>query len=1067
MRAHMKAASTAVAALCAAAAAFAAPAKPEAVAVFDAGDVTYSFFSDARLQSVREKASGRELVVPENQWLRVKTADGKALYPVSLRRDGDRLVFSFRDGGEVVESVKPFDGGLSFTVEKCTFTDATEVVIAYLKSAVTKYLGDIASAYSDDESGICMRSGEYEAEMFAQRNQLFVSVPGRFPVVGKRAFVAAGPRSTFVGKLKNMVLATGLAYSRAGGPWSADPDVVHRSYLFSAVTAANVDRWIRAAKLSGMSIVHLYTWEETRGHYGIRKSGFPGGLADLKATADKIHAAGLSFSLHTLTGYIDCNDEWVTPKAHPDLIALHSYTLAEPLTDASTEVVVNEEPGPKHGTALNPGINAKVLDIGGELVSYKDVRREKPYAFTGIERGLHKTAKSDHPRGAQVRFLQSRNASFFPEPDSKLAVELADSLAGVINATGADMFYLDGSEAMGTPYGVAKMAAMIFSRVDNSKRTVPVEMSCHQKHFWPFRAQFEAWDRCSYGVKSFIDNHIESNRRGGLKANFLKSQMGWWSPTAADLQRRGFFLDEVEYFASRTAGFDSAFSLQGVYPDAFGVLPVAAAKALAVIGRYERFRVAGAFAPEVMKRMDNAGSEGRLAQNAKGEWTYTPVKVVSSRLKGAGVGGRGAFRSPKATDASLRVEMFYNLEPYDSAAGVPMVNASMLGSLSQKSADKVTLKAKAGKDPERGDVISLRAYNDSDTPRGAWTCLSRWERPKYMSFPSAAGIGLWVKGDGSGAVLDVRVSTPMEYYHCDADHLVKLDFKGWKYVELLFRERDTEQASRLAWDVPYDRAPFMVKMHPERVAGISVWLNEIPVSQPQGVLDANAEDRMARPPSVDIAIGEIRALPIKTAEAEDVSVKVNGSRVEVPFDFDSGDYAELEDGVWSLYKESGDLKKRKEGPRLKVAEGLNEFRLKGSAEGVSSFRGEVVFIVKGGTRPALRPLTPAMKASVDYEVEMPTEWAPSRGATEIPPVHVRPGEKARLEITLRGPIADPVLSVQDGDGWTEVKLPSVAKKRLVVFKDGPVVSGVRRLKLASSDPTGADAVIEVAKQYVK
>ena len=52
MRSHMKAASAAVAALCAAAA-FAAPAKPEAVAVFDAGDVTYSFFSDARLQSVR------------------------------------------------------------------------------------------------------------------------------------------------------------------------------------------------------------------------------------------------------------------------------------------------------------------------------------------------------------------------------------------------------------------------------------------------------------------------------------------------------------------------------------------------------------------------------------------------------------------------------------------------------------------------------------------------------------------------------------------------------------------------------------------------------------------------------------------------------------------------------------------------------------------------------------------------------------------------------------------------------------------------------------------------------
>ncbi|MDD2456061.1 MAG: hypothetical protein PHE10_07010, partial [Kiritimatiellae bacterium] len=211
-----------------------------AVAVFDAGDVTYSFSSEGRLQSVREKAGGRELVTLDNPWVRVVTADGKTEYPTALRRDGDRLVFAFRGGEELVETVRPFDGGFSFTVEKCGFAEPRQVVIAHLRPAVTNYMGDMANAASDDESGICLRAGEYETEMSGHsRKLLTVSVPAGFSAVGKRAFIAAGPRATLVGKLKNMVLATGLAHSKAGGPWSADPGVVHGSYMFADVTADN------------------------------------------------------------------------------------------------------------------------------------------------------------------------------------------------------------------------------------------------------------------------------------------------------------------------------------------------------------------------------------------------------------------------------------------------------------------------------------------------------------------------------------------------------------------------------------------------------------------------------------------------------------------------------------------------------------------------------------------------------------------------------------------------------------------------------------------------------------
>jgi len=1038
-------------------------ANAEVVASFDTKDVTYSFSHEGRLVSAREKASGRELAVLDQPWACVRIADGKNEYPTGLRRDGDRLVFAFADGKELVEKVGTFDDGLVFTVEKCDFTAVQEIVIAHFRPAMEKYVGDIANVLSDDASGICLRGGEYETVMYGpERKRLTVGVPGRFSAAGKRAFLTAGPRATLVDKLKKLVKATGLSWSPAGGPWSADPGIIHGSYLFADVTAENVDTWIRLARLAGVSIIHLYTWEENRGHYRVDPKRFPRRLEDLKAAADKIHAAGLGFSLHTLTGCIDYADEWATPKAHPDLIALCRYTLAAPVTESSTEILVNEEPGPEHGTPQKPTMNGHVLDIGGELVAYKGVRREKPYGFTGIERGWNKTAKADHPAGADVRYLQNYNFSFFPEPDSPLAVGLADALAGVINATGADMFYLDGSEAMRTPYGMAKLATLIYDRVDQSKHPVWVEMSCHQPHFWPLRALFEAWDRAVFAPKAFADEHIAGNRRGGLQANFLKPQMGWWSPTTTEATRRGFFPDEVEYFAARMAGCDATISLQRIHPSHDGVLPIAIVRSLATIGLYERFRVAGAFAPDVLKRMDTAGMEGQLRQDDRGEWTYTPVTVVSSMKKGEGVGGRGSFTSEAASEAALRVEMLYNLA---SEGGVPVFNAALLDRFAQKTADKVTLTAMPAEDPEHGTAVSLKAHNDTASPRGAWARLARWEKPPYLNCASTAGVGFWVRGDGSGAILNVRFSTPGEYYHCDADHLVRIDFKGWKYVELLFRERDTDLASRLQWDVTYDRAPFNTDLHPERIAGVSVWLNEIPVSQREGILDSNSEDRASRPASVDIALGEIRALPVKVAEAEDVSVKLNGKKIEVPFDFEAGDYAELDGGVWSLYTEHGELKKRKEGPRLTVAEGMNEFRLKGDVEDKAAFRGAVTFIVKGSPRPALRPLTAAMKTKANYEVELPMEWVPSRGATDLAPVHVRPGEKAKLEVTLRGPIADPVLSVQDGAKWIDVKLPSVPAKKLAVFTDGPVISGVRQLKLSSSDPTGAEAVIEISKRY--
>ena len=145
--------------------------------------------------------------------------------------------------------------------------------------------------------------------------------------------------------------------------------------------------------------------------------------------------------------------------------------------------------------------------------------------------------------------------------------------------------------------------------------------------------------------------------------------------------------------------------------------------------------------------------------------------------------------------------------------------------------------------------------------------------------------------------------------------------------------------------------------------------------------------------------------------------------------------------------------------------GANAFAYSAKASSGSAARAEVNVFAKGTPRPALAALSADQRRQLDWEAEMPAEWAPSKGADALPPVKVRPGEEAELEVTLRGPVADPVLKVKRFFGWHEWRLESVKAGEVKRFTGGPVVSGVKALKLESSDAASAAALVEIVKRY--
>ena len=60
------------------------------------------------------------------------------------------------------------------------------------------------------------------------------------------------------------------------------------------------------------------------------------------------------------------------------------------------------------------------------------------------------------------------------------------------------------------------------------------------------------------------------------------------------------------------------------------------------------------------------------------------------------------------------------------------------------------------------------------------------------------GIGVWVKGDGNGQLLNFRLESPKHLSHgARGDHFIKIDFTGWKYFELV--EIESSEFSNYIW----------------------------------------------------------------------------------------------------------------------------------------------------------------------------------------------------------------------------------------------------------------------------
>lgn len=844
-----------------------------------------------KVVSIIDKKHRKEICADAKPFMALK-AGGREFLPLSW-------VFSGKGGELSVEfekariKVKIEAKDQYFVIKISDFVgDADEITLANLSIKSSKYVSHMVGMAADDEFGICVRALNLQTNVVVRGKPAIISAncSKKYGFVGAGIVLVAAPTQQIRNVLKKVVKNEGLIHSQLGGPFALDAKENKLSYIFATVGEQNVDDWIAIAKMSGIGIIHLIGWERSLGHYEPRKDLFPNGMLGLKKVVEKIHKAGLKAGLHTLTGCISPHDPYVTPIPDKRLAKRRTFTLAKEISEKDDVIYVEERPEDMD-TIWAYASKGNVLQIEDELVQYSGYSQEMPYRFWGCKRGAFGTKPSPHPSGSKVHYLYAYYGTFYPEEDSDLVDEIAQRIADVVNECEFDMIYQDGAEGMpGGWYGISKMRREIVKRF---KRPVRVEASEWGYHSWTFHSCIGAWDHPCWGLKRFVDIHCQDLEKYE-KFHLLPGQLGWWVILGPTENYDAETPDEMEYLCCKALGYNVPISLQGV---SVSNRPwnLRQDEYLIMLGRYERLRLANYFSEDVKAKLREFGKEFRLVQAEDGMWEFLPTKYVTQKVTDMAESAKLVINNPFDKQyAKFRIQALYSAAPYDAPESVVLTDFSEnSGFKVTGAAEGVTCEFKPIPEQSKfGGVCGyISAKNIGAPQNGAWVRITRAFLPP-IDMRKYGALGVWIYGDGKGEVINFQLRDMPQYYHGTYDdHYVDVNFVGWKYFELLLRERDAERHVDFIW--PYFgiyqiyRSP-LVK---HAINELNIYVNNVPPNS-----------------SITCYISPIKLLPVRKLKFSSPSVSINGAKIEFPAMIESGQYIEFESmSNCRHYRENGEL----------------------------------------------------------------------------------------------------------------------------------------------------------------
>ncbi len=823
---------------------------------------------------------------------------GSTLSPNQMTRDGDSLVFSFPET-PIRVTLKIFADQISLTFELVKVEGGEFYALQFARVPLS----------------IDITESDFAATAMSRKlNTTTLDLPGRSRILGGHCFQGLGidgagvillgmPEKQLRKAMKSVVDSYPpgeMPVSKAGGPYALDNPKNQGAYIITSepLTVENVDSWCEHLAKFGVNQVDFHHGRPFRqGDFHFNEKAYPNGIADFRKTSDALRKRGMIAGLHTYAEFLDPNCRFVSPVPHKDLDVMGRFSLAADLSADDKTVPVDESTA---GVSEITGFfvrNSKVVRIGDELILFGKPNKEAPFGFSECTRGAYGTKISEHKKGEPVEHLTQFFHLFVPRPDSELFLEIARETARAYNEGGFEMIYLD---ALDGTWSIVEdkehtwyYDALFVNEILKHTKTPPLlEYSTMNPSLWYARSRMGAWDSPHRGYERFIDLHAASNVANAERA-YLPGQFGWLAlcPTNGDnlknYQYNIFFPEDVEYLGTKALAYGNGFSYLDIQK---GDLKPAAFRNGAVLKNYDTLRRSGYFSSPIRERLKEKEKHFLLRQSKADDWFFLEANYGKAVLGD----DRNTFEyvNPFAAQKPMiRIENRYLTSDYDADGAVELIPLD---------------------ETEPGRALTSREF------------LEPLDLSKHL------GLGLWVFGDGGRQQINVRLDSPPHLIPGHTDHLIDVDFEGWRYFSLV--EADNGIGPAIAWPVPcgdsYDE--FRQNVHYKSVSTARLMV----VGEPK-----------------NLRFRTVKALAVRDETAVDPTIEIDGRSLTFRGKIKNGHYLEYdpETGRASVWDSFGNLMSEPEvsGEVPLLSNGTSKIRFSGKNESGAPSRVRITIRTQG------------------------------------------------------------------------------------------------------------------------
>ena len=533
--------------------------------IFENKNFHLSVSGDCKAASLVHLPSGQECLAaadmplfsvtqprPFNNEVKLAYPTQRTVFPANrVRREGDKLIVGFSViPYEAVVTVKVCRDYMSFRLEDFIIKPSDYAGLSMSPPPVEsfrilqlpvkerRYFGQWLNVCHDEEVAVnVLGTSEYalvNAELRGNMRILTADADRTVKIKGVEAALIVSDPQTYLDKVGQLE----EDYDLPRGVESRRREEMQRS-IYSAywINPDNVDAQIEYCKRGGFGLMTIYHAAVFKADNDFAAGNFeycgdcdfrpeyPEGIESLRKMVKKIKDAGIIPGFHFLHSHIGLKSRYVTPVADHRLHLTRHFTLAKPLGLDDTVVFVEQNP---ENTVMADG--CRILQFGGELISYAGYTTNRPYYFFGCERGTCKTNVTEHPLGQIGGILDVSEycaVSCYLDQDSSLQEEVSAKLAAAYDV-GFEYVYMDGSEGVNEPFAFHVSNAQYRTWKLFGKAPLFAEGAAKSHFGWHMLSGGNAFDPFPPEIfKEMIREHpVKEAPR--MRQDFTRVDFGWW-----------------------------------------------------------------------------------------------------------------------------------------------------------------------------------------------------------------------------------------------------------------------------------------------------------------------------------------------------------------------------------------------------------------------------------------------------------------------------------------------------------------------------------------------------------